>query len=374
MDPPPGHRHCTCPTRCKGGKWIPERTWRNHAKYRCNNNEFLPSVTAFLQQQAAVRLGNPVNPASSSSGAQQAKRKRNTDDEAEADGEAPGPEENDWEDWNMHSPSGFEGPLHGGSRSGSPSSQPGAPSPPGSRPDSPIQPPPPPPADPGSESDNEDDLGPGDHRPDAEEQLPFSRIEDVKLSQEFIELLKSANLDDSGLGPDDLEDLRKPSAIPLEVLQNPDFRLSIRLFLSSLKSSEATYTENVAAIKERFPECTGILSLDQVKRRLKQLTGVVPVMHDMCVNTCIAFTGPFSELDTCNHCSQPRGEYESHSHSAVHTVNLALTLTMRPSHSLSANSQSLLTSSQSVSAHSHSRRRGLQQILAVNLINETNYV
>ncbi|KAL0960636.1 hypothetical protein HGRIS_005665 [Hohenbuehelia grisea] len=206
----------------------------------------------------------------------------------------------------MHSPSGFKGPLHGGSRSGSPSSQPGAPSPPGSRPDSPIQPPPPTPADPGSESDNEDDLGPGDHRPDAEEQLPFSRIEDVKLSQEFIELLKSANLDDSGLGPDDLEDLRKPSAIPLEVLQNPDFRLSIRLFLSSLKSSEATYTENVAAIKERFPECTGILSLDQVKRRLKQLTGVVPVMHDMCVNTCIAFTGPFSELDTCNHCSQPR--------------------------------------------------------------------
>ncbi len=43
-----------------------------------------------------------------------------------------------------------------------------------------------------------------------------------------------------------------------------------------------------------------------VKERIKEITGVYPLMHDMCPNTCMAYTGPFSELDSCTKCSTPR--------------------------------------------------------------------
>lgn len=36
------------------------------------------------------------------------------------------------------------------------------------------------------------------------------------------------------------------------------------------------------------------------------ITGVVPIIHDMCVDTCVGFTGPFDALDACPKCSQPR--------------------------------------------------------------------
>ncbi|KAF8229421.1 hypothetical protein L208DRAFT_1286619, partial [Tricholoma matsutake] len=32
------------------------------------------------------------------------------------------------------------------------------------------------------------------------------------------------------------------------------------------------------------------LSFDQVKCKLEMLTGVVPIMHNMCINTCTVFT------------------------------------------------------------------------------------
>ena len=38
-------------------------------------------------------------------------------------------------------------------------------------------------------------------------------------------------------------------------------------------------------------------------RKLVDLTGVIPVMTDMCFDLCVAFMGPFSELCTCPECS-----------------------------------------------------------------------
>ncbi|KAI5897271.1 uncharacterized protein SCHCODRAFT_02491158, partial [Schizophyllum commune H4-8] len=43
-----------------------------------------------------------------------------------------------------------------------------------------------------------------------------------------------------------------------------------------------------------------------IKRLVGRISGVVPVKHDMCVNSCIAFTGPFATLKVCNHCNEPR--------------------------------------------------------------------
>jgi hypothetical protein len=49
-----------------------------------------------------------------------------------------------------------------------------------------------------------------------------------------------------------------------------------------------------------------ILSYDQIKRRIKRVMGIIPLMHDMCVNTCIGYTSPFENLDTCPICVEPR--------------------------------------------------------------------
>lgn len=56
----------------------------------------------------------------------------------------------------------------------------------------------------------------------------------------------------------------------------------------------------------RYNPAEPILSYDIVKRRITEISGVAPIQEDMCINTCIAFTGPFSELDICPECAEPR--------------------------------------------------------------------
>lgn len=45
-----------------------------------------------------------------------------------------------------------------------------------------------------------------------------------------------------------------------------------------------------------------ILSFDQVKQQVRWLSGVMPVEHDMCMNSCMAFTGPHEMLNKCSQC------------------------------------------------------------------------
>ena len=39
---------------------------------------------------------------------------------------------------------------------------------------------------------------------------------------------------------------------------------------------------------------------------MADLTGMESVVHHMCVHSCIAYTGPFSDLEVCPICSKPR--------------------------------------------------------------------
>ncbi|PBK90363.1 hypothetical protein ARMGADRAFT_1046875 [Armillaria gallica] len=49
-----------------------------------------------------------------------------------------------------------------------------------------------------------------------------------------------------------------------------------------------------------------MLSYYQVLRRIWDLSGVVPIAHDMCVKSCMAYTGVFSQLVSCKFCNEPR--------------------------------------------------------------------
>ena len=66
-------------------------------------------------------------------------------------------------------------------------------------------------------------------------------------------------------------------------LDDPQLRLSFRIYLSlSAHSSEATYDIR-SSIKECYPVST-MLSFDQVRNRLKRITGILPLHFDMCVS------------------------------------------------------------------------------------------
>ena len=93
-------------------------------------------------------------------------------------------------------------------------------------------------------------------------------------------------------------------------LDDPQLRLSFKTYLSlSAHSSEVTYNAMRSNIQECYPEST-MLSFDQVRNRLKTITGVLPLHFDMCVNTCLAYTGPFAPLTECPFCGEHR--YKQH--------------------------------------------------------------
>ncbi|KAF8813455.1 hypothetical protein BYT27DRAFT_7220393 [Phlegmacium glaucopus] len=134
----------------------------------------------------------------------------------------------------------------------------------------------------------------------------LAHLKDLKLSMEFIQALDKASLDDeySGLDSDTTERLRNPPTSRPDI-SNPDFRLGLDLFLASIKSSQDTYNMSRDAVLRRHPD-DKVPSYDQMKRRIAEITGIVPIVHDMCGNSCMAFTGPLSKLDACTECNAPR--------------------------------------------------------------------
>jgi hypothetical protein len=78
-----------------------------------------------------------------------------------------------------------------------------------------------------------------------------------------------------------------------------------------MNSSQATYNGVCQAITQCSPEIQ-TLTYDQLQQRLADLTGVFPVMTDMCFESCIAFTGPFSGLLMCPECSSEWYETVTH--------------------------------------------------------------
>jgi hypothetical protein len=49
-----------------------------------------------------------------------------------------------------------------------------------------------------------------------------------------------------------------------------------------------------------------MLSYDQIIRKIASWSGIDPIVYDMCLNSCLAFTGPFMHLEQCPMCSRER--------------------------------------------------------------------
>ena len=137
-----------------------------------------------------------------------------------------------------------------------------------------------------------------------EPELEAATLDDLNISLSFINSIRSATLDNGGLDDETIERLRNPPEGPPDV-DNPDLILAIKIFLATTKASQDTYTDVGEVISERFPDCD-FFSLDRLKRRIRNLTGITPLFYDMCDNSCIGFTGPFADLTHCPHCGTLR--------------------------------------------------------------------
>ena len=154
-----------------------------------------------------------------------------------------------------------------------------------------------------------------------EEPEIVATLEELKIAQDFIEGLRNASLDDDGLDLAVLENLRDPIQEQLDLSDKPGLLASIELFIDTTTASEQVYS-NVCKTFARYMQAvrgpqddtnsgddddhTRLLSHYRVKQTIAKLTGVHSLMRDMCPNTCIAYTGPFSDLEACPKCSHPR--------------------------------------------------------------------
>lgn len=140
-----------------------------------------------------------------------------------------------------------------------------------------------------------------------EAMLKSTQLEDLRTTAGFIEALQLASLDDRYNNMDSkwLDQLRNPASQTFDTESHPDLRLGLDIFFISMKSSVDTYVTMREAIQRRHPE-DQIPSYDRMKRTVAEITGINSVVHPMCKNTCVAFTGPFSNLDRCPKCNEPK--------------------------------------------------------------------
>ncbi|KAG1744035.1 uncharacterized protein EDB91DRAFT_1236594 [Suillus paluster] len=130
---------------------------------------------------------------------------------------------------------------------------------------------------------------------DADEEVLLEDIytnikqEDLHTSIAFITALQNASLNDTstGLSKEAIHRLRDP----------PTHQLS-------LDDDNALHYIKARAAHIEY-DGVKLPSLHQIKRIVAELGGVEEMVHDMCINTCVGFTGPFSLLDHCPECDEP---------------------------------------------------------------------
>lgn len=152
----------------------------------------------------------------------------------------------------------------------------------------------------------DDDEGDEDgyEDPDIPFDLGETSIEELEAQKVFIEMLRGAKLENSGLTAAQLRRLRDPPHESLEIT-DPVLGRSLQLWLHLDKVAN-TYYEGVRKTMAMWEPAVELLPLHEVKKKAEGLSGVVPLYTDMCEDGCVAFTGPWANADTCPKCGKSR--------------------------------------------------------------------
>ena len=125
----------------------------------------------------------------------------------------------------------------------------------------------------------------------------------------MIEAIQSGTLEDDIQDEILLDQIRNPSSHiePIDRLS----KLSNDLFMAmSSSGSQQLYADFKAGLSQ-FDPAIKLDSYSVVKSRVEKMTGVFRIMTDMCLQSCIAYTGPFADLEACPKCQTSRYEESS---------------------------------------------------------------
>ncbi|EIW74970.1 hypothetical protein CONPUDRAFT_40790, partial [Coniophora puteana RWD-64-598 SS2] len=133
-----------------------------------------------------------------------------------------------------------------------------------------------------------------------------------KLALEFIKCIREARLDDpvAKLSEEVLYRLRHPPHTPPEPL-SPLQKHSITNYFALENASIRAFEEVRASEIKTFNVAEqDLLHFDAVEKLIAKITGVESVQHDMCWDSCQAFTGPLEDDLRCSQCGKHR--YDQH--------------------------------------------------------------
>ena len=129
----------------------------------------------------------------------------------------------------------------------------------------------------------------------------------IALSQEMIASVRYARLEDD-MDAKMIAALQNPLRYTPEIDEKT--RSSIDVYLALSNGSEEMYTSVKKALERRDPPVE-IDSLHVVKKTIEDLTRVKEIETEMCINSCVAYTGPLLSLQNCPNCGEPRYEETS---------------------------------------------------------------
>ncbi|KZT20571.1 hypothetical protein NEOLEDRAFT_1075402, partial [Neolentinus lepideus HHB14362 ss-1] len=105
------------------------------------------------------------------------------------------------------------------------------------------------------------------------------------------------------------DDVRERLLNPLQSIldiDDPNIHFSIHIYLSLTEALEDCYKATRRAIADCFGDSVNMLSYYDIQKLVGELSGVYPVVYDMCERSCMAYTGPYADFDWCLYCDHAR--------------------------------------------------------------------
>ncbi|KAF8234005.1 hypothetical protein L208DRAFT_1069622, partial [Tricholoma matsutake] len=128
--------------------------------------------------------------------------------------------------------------------------------------------------------------------------FPRAFLENLALSQDMIASIRIGRLEHD-IDDDILYQLRNPSRDIPEL--DEQTQISLELFSALAAHPKSAYDEARRVFNKTRPD-SPLHSYWVVKSRLEKLSGITQIETDMCPNSCVAFTGPFANLQQCPEC------------------------------------------------------------------------
>ena len=125
----------------------------------------------------------------------------------------------------------------------------------------------------------------------------------MKMSIDFIQMVRDVTLE-SQFTAEELATLCDPQGHSSTLEDDCYLKYSIQNFIDLLGYAQDKYMAVCDNLCELDPTIL-MLSYDQVKWWVLNLSGLTTWEHHMCIDGCIGFTGPFADLEHCPDCGKP---------------------------------------------------------------------